>query len=150
MIFIINKIRELAKAGSLSLCYTRCMLDLKEYGIEMWPVEKIQAFRKALLDWYDANKRDLPWRRTKDPYAIWVSEIMLQQTRVDTVIPYYERFLHHLPTISDLAQAPEEVILKLWEGLGYYSRVRNMQRQRSKWSKILMGNFRPRMQPFQA
>ncbi|MFX3878835.1 A/G-specific adenine glycosylase, partial [Streptococcus suis] len=62
------------------------MLDLKEYGIEMWPEEKIQACRKALLDWYDANKRDLPWRRTKDPYVIWVSEIMLQQTRVDTVI----------------------------------------------------------------
>lgn len=129
----INKIGELANAGSLSLCYTKLMLDLNEYGIEMWPEEKIQAFRKALLDWYDANKRDLPWRRTRDPYAIWVSEIMLQQTRVDTVIPYYERFLHHLPTISDLAQAPEEVILKLWEGLGYYSRVRNMQRRLSKW-----------------
>ncbi len=94
----------------------------------MWEEEKIKAFRKALLDWYDSNKRDLPWRRTRDPYAIWVSEIMLQQTRVDTVIPYYERFLHHLPTIRDLAVAEEEVILKLWEGLGYYSRVRNMQK----------------------
>lgn len=103
------------------------MLDLKEYGIEMWPQETIVAFRKALLDWYDAHKRDLPWRRTSDPYAIWVSEIMLQQTRVDTVIPYYESFLHRLPTIQDLAEAPEEVLLKVWEGLGYYSRVRNMQ-----------------------
>ncbi len=141
MILIINDIRELAKAGSLSLCYTRCMLNLKEYGIEMWPEEKIQAFRKALLDWYDANKRDLPWRRTKDPYAIWVSEIMLQQTRVDTVIPYYERFLHHLPTISDLAQAPEEVILKLWEGLGYYSRVRNMQKAAQQMVEDFDGQF---------
>lgn len=69
----INKIGELANAGSLSLCYTKLMLDLNEYGIEMWPEEKIQAFRKALLDWYDDNKRDLPWRRTRDPYAIWVS-----------------------------------------------------------------------------
>ncbi|TFU98712.1 A/G-specific adenine glycosylase [Streptococcus cuniculi] len=94
----------------------------------MWPQEKIVAFRKALLDWYDEHKRDLPWRHTKDPYAIWLSEIMLQQTRVDTVKSYYERFLYHLPTIRDLAEAPEEVILKLWEGLGYYSRVRNMQK----------------------
>ncbi|MFX3712211.1 A/G-specific adenine glycosylase, partial [Streptococcus suis] len=81
------------------------------YGIEMWPEEKIQAIRKALLDWYDDNKRELPCRRTKDPYAICVSEIMLQQTRVVCVIPYYERFLHHLATISDLAVSPEDVIL---------------------------------------
>lgn len=107
----------------------------------MWPEEKVQAFRKALLDWYDVNKRDLPWRRTKDPYAIWVSEIMLQQTRVDTVIPYYERFLHHLPTIADLAKAPEEVILKLWEGLGYYSRVRNMQQAAQQMVEDFAGQF---------
>ena len=69
------------------------MLDLRDYGIEMWPQDQIEAFRKALLDWYDANKRDLPWRRTSDPYAIWVSEIMLQQTTVKTVIPYYQNFL---------------------------------------------------------
>ncbi|MET3558821.1 A/G-specific adenine glycosylase [Streptococcus rupicaprae] len=103
------------------------MLDLKDYGIDMWPKEKIKAFRKALLDWYDANKRDLPWRRTMDPYAIWVSEIMLQQTQVVTVIPYYERFLDWFPTVEALADAPEERLLKAWEGLGYYSRVRNMQ-----------------------
>ena len=65
------------------------MLDLKEYGIVMWPEGKIVSFRKKLLNWYDENKRDLPWRRSKNPYHIWVSEIMLQQTRVDTVIPYY-------------------------------------------------------------
>ena len=103
------------------------MLDLKEYGIVMWPEEKIISFREKLLDWYDENKRDLPWRRSKNPYHIWVSEIMLQQTRVDTVIPYYERFLDWFPTVESLATAPEERLLKAWEGLGYYSRVRNMQ-----------------------
>ena len=94
----------------------------------MWEEEKIASFREKLLAWYDANKRDLPWRRTQDPYKIWISEIMLQQTRVDTVIPYYERFLNWFPTVADLAQAPEEKLLKAWEGLGYYSRVRNMQK----------------------
>lgn len=103
------------------------MLDLKEYGIVMWPEEKIISFREKLLTWYDENKRDLPWRRSKNPYHIWVSEIMLQQTRVDTVIPYYERFLDWFPTVESLANAPEERLLKAWEGLGYYSRVRNMQ-----------------------
>ncbi|PWK13749.1 A/G-specific adenine glycosylase [Tumebacillus permanentifrigoris] len=81
-----------------------------------------------LLDWYEATKRDLPWRRTRDPYAIWVSEVMLQQTRVETVIPYWERFLERFPTIEALADAPEPDVLKLWEGLGYYSRVRNLQK----------------------
>ena len=104
------------------------MLDLKDYGIIMWEEEKIASFREKLLAWYDANKRDLPWRRTQDPYKIWISEIMLQQTRVDTVIPYYECFLDWFPTVADLAQAPEERLLKAWEGLGYYSRVRNMQK----------------------
>ena len=94
----------------------------------MWEEEKIASFREKLLAWYDANKRDLPWRRTQDPYKIWISEIMLQQTRVDTVIPYYECFLDWFPTVADLAQAPEERLLKAWEGLGYYSRVRNMQK----------------------
>lgn len=94
----------------------------------MWEEEKIASFREKLLAWYDANKRDLPWRRIQDPYKIWISEIMLQQTRVDTVIPYYERFLDWFPTVADLAQAPEERLLKAWEGLGYYSRVRNMQK----------------------
>ena len=103
-------------------------MDLKDYGINMWEEEKIASFREKLLAWYDANKRDLPWRRTQDPYKIWISEIMLQQTRVDTVIPYYERFLDWFPSVADLAQASEEKLLKAWEGLGYYSRVRNMQK----------------------
>ncbi|MBF8969716.1 A/G-specific adenine glycosylase [Streptococcus sp. NLN76] len=103
------------------------MINFEKYGIEMWPEEKIQAFRLALLTWYDQEKRDLPWRENTDPYRIWVSEIMLQQTRVDTVIPYFHRFLKTFPTIQDLAAAEEELLLKTWEGLGYYSRVRNMQ-----------------------
>lgn len=82
----------------------------------------------ALLAWYEANRRDLPWRRTADPYCIWVSEIMLQQTRVEAVIPYYQRFLARFPTALALADALEEDVLKLWQGLGYYSRARNLHR----------------------
>lgn len=81
-----------------------------------------------LQNWYGEVKRDLPWRRTNDPYRIWISEVMLQQTRVEAVIPYYERFLQTCPTVQHLAEAPEAVYLKLWEGLGYYSRVRNLHR----------------------
>lgn len=82
----------------------------------------------CLLCWYDASRRILPWRENPEPYRVWVSEIMLQQTRVEAVKPYYERFLGALPTVSALAQASEEQLLKLWEGLGYYSRVRNLQK----------------------
>lgn len=89
------------------------------------------------LQWFNDNQRDLPWRHTKDPYHIWVSEIMLQQTRVEAVIPYYKRFLQTLPTIGDLADCPEDQLLKLWEGLGYYSRVRNMQ----KAAQVIMESF---------
>ena len=83
---------------------------------------------RLLLNWYDDVKRDLPWRRTKDPYRIWLSEIMLQQTRVETVKGYYARFLEWFPTVRDLAEAPQEKVLKAWEGLGYYSRARNLQK----------------------
>lgn len=82
----------------------------------------------ALLRWFAAHARDLPWRRTRDPYAIWVSEIMLQQTQVKTVIPYWERWMRELPTVAALAKASPTRIHKLWEGLGYYTRVRNMQK----------------------
>jgi A/G-specific adenine glycosylase len=81
-----------------------------------------------LLAWFARHARDLPWRRTTDPYAIWISEVMLQQTQVATVIPYWERWLRELPDIASLAAAPPERVLKLWEGLGYYSRARNLQR----------------------
>ncbi|SIO17369.1 A/G-specific DNA-adenine glycosylase [Carnobacterium alterfunditum] len=97
------------------------------FDIPMWPQEKIERFRETLLSWYDLEKRELPWRKNNDPYRIWVSEIMLQQTRVDTVIPYYLNFMKTFPTIKGLADANEDVLLKAWEGLGYYSRVRNMQ-----------------------
>lgn len=83
---------------------------------------------KKLLNWYSKNKRDLPWRHTKDSYKIWISEIMLQQTRVEAVKLYYERFLSALPTIKDLAKVKEDVLLKLWEGLGYYSRAKNLKK----------------------
>ena len=89
---------------------------------------RIRKAGAALTTWYKAAARDLPWRRTKDPYAIWVSEGMLQQTRVETVIPYYRRFLSALPDIKALAEADEMQLHKLWEGLGYYSRIRNLQR----------------------
>ena len=117
------------------------MLDLEKYGVTMWGEEKILSFRQKLLAWYDENKRDLPWRRSKDPYHIWVSEIMLQQTRVDTVIPYYERFLDWFPTVESLSNAPEERLLKAWEGLGYYSRVRNMQTAARQIMSDFQGEF---------
>jgi A/G-specific adenine glycosylase len=86
------------------------------------------CFRKKVLAWFTEFQRDLPWRRTKDPYCIWLSEIMLQQTRVAAVIPYYQRFLARFPEVQALAQASEEEVLRLWAGLGYYSRARNLQK----------------------
>ncbi|MCP4366533.1 MAG: A/G-specific adenine glycosylase [Deltaproteobacteria bacterium] len=83
---------------------------------------------RSLLNWYGKNKRDLPWRKTGDPYKIWLSEVMLQQTQVKTVIPYYQRWLERLPFIQDLAAASEHKVLKLWEGLGYYNRCHNFQK----------------------
>lgn len=83
---------------------------------------------KPLVNWYRENKRDLPWRHNPDAYRVWISEIMLQQTRVEAVKGYYDRFLKALPTVKDLAEAEEDKLLKLWEGLGYYNRVRNMQK----------------------
>lgn len=93
----------------------------------MYSHEKKLHFSERLLNWYQKHKRDLPWRRSKNPYYIWISEVMLQQTRVDTVIPYFHRFIEKFPTIEVLAEAPEEDVLKAWEGLGYYSRARNLQ-----------------------
>ena len=90
--------------------------------------EDVASFRAALLDFYDVHGRDLPWRSSSDPYAILVSEIMAQQTRVETVIPYYRRWLDRFPTVEALALAPEDDVLKAWEGLGYYSRARNLHR----------------------
>ena len=91
-------------------------------------IGQLDTLPEALLPWYETHKRDLPWRQDADPYHIWVSEIMLQQTRVEAVKGYYARFLNALPTIADLAMADEGLLMKLWEGLGYYSRVRNLQK----------------------
>ncbi len=88
--------------------------------------DRIDALRERLLAWYRENKRDLPWRRTRDPYAIWLSEIMLQQTRVETVIPYWSRFVRDYPTVHALAEAPLDDVLAKWSGLGYYRRARTL------------------------
>jgi A/G-specific adenine glycosylase len=89
---------------------------------------ELTAFRKQLLGWFRQFQRDLPWRRTKDPYCIWLSEIMLQQTRVAAVIPYFEKFLERFPNVCSLAEAAQDEVLRLWSGLGYYSRARNLQK----------------------
>jgi A/G-specific adenine glycosylase len=93
--------------------------------------------RRRLLLWYRANARDLPWRRTRDPYRIWLSEVLLQQTRVETVLPYYARFIAAFPTVRELAAAREDRVLKLWEGLGYYTRARNLLRA----AKAIVGGY---------
>jgi A/G-specific adenine glycosylase len=108
--------------------------NVKVYMIKIPQKEKIQT---RLLHWFKKNGRDLPWRKTQDPYAIWVSEIMLQQTQVATVIPYYQRFLRSFPAISHLARADLSKVLKTWEGLGYYSRARNLHRA----SQIVLNDF---------
>lgn len=94
-----------------------------------------------LLDWYDANRRVLPFRGTRDPYAVWISEIMLQQTRTDTVSGYYTRFLNRFPNIAALAQADEQEVLKYWEGLGYYSRARNLHKAAQIMQREYGGRF---------
>ena len=90
-------------------------------------MEKRYDLGESLLHWYDYNKRLLPWRENKDPYRIWISEIMLQQTRVEAVKPYFDRFMEELPTVADLAEVEEDRLMKLWEGLGYYNRARNLK-----------------------
>jgi A/G-specific adenine glycosylase len=104
-------------------------------------VQEIRPIVRALLKWYRANARDLPWRRTTRPYPIWVSEIMLQQTQVATVIPYWKRWMKALPSTKALAEAPEEHVLKLWEGLGYYSRARNLQKAAQQVRREHRGSF---------
>ena len=100
-------------------------------------MEPISNLPQRLLPWYRAHHRDLPWRQDRDPYHVWVSEIMLQQTRVEAVKGYYARFLSRLPTVSDLAEVPEPELLKLWEGLGYYTRARNLK----KAATVIMTEF---------
>src|SRR6185312_14846379 len=92
------------------------------------PARELPEFRAGLLAWFAKRKRDLPWRRSKDSYRIWLSEIMLQQTRVTAVIPYFENFIARFPDLQALARAPGEAVLSHWAGLGYYSRARNLHR----------------------
>lgn len=94
-------------------------MKIEEYGL--------QKLTDPLLDWFSQHARKLPWRTDASPYRVWVSEIMLQQTRVEAVKPFFERFINELPNVGALAECKEEKLLKLWEGLGYYNRVRNMQ-----------------------
>ena len=98
-------------------------------------------FSHRILDWYQRSKRDLPWRKTNDPYKVWLSEIMLQQTRVAQGLPYYESFITRFPRVEDLAEASEEEVLKLWQGLGYYSRARNLHQTARIVSKDYRGRF---------
>ena len=100
---------------------------------------RIAAIRSSLLAWYDASARDLPWRRTRDPYAIWIAEVMLQQTRVETVRPYYQRFLARWPTAAELARAELDDVLAAWSGLGYYRRARLLH-QGARHVAELFGN----------
>lgn len=106
-----------------------------------WSTEQTKEFQEEFVTWYEREKRNLPWRYNRDPYRIWISEIMLQQTRVDTVIDYFYRFMEWFPTIEELANAPEEKLLKAWEGLGYYSRARNIQAA----AKQIMSEFGGKM-----
>ena len=103
--------------------------------------QKLKNIVKPIVKWYQENKRELPWRRDRDPYHIWISEIMLQQTRIEAVKSYYTRFMEELPTIQHLANIQEEKLLKLWEGLGYYSRARNLQ----KAAKIIVEQYNGKM-----
>lgn len=102
--------------------------------------ERLEAARGPLLSWYRGNKRDLPWRENRDAYRIWISEIMLQQTRVEAVKPYFARFMECFPTVQALAECEEEELFKYWEGLGYYSRARNLK----KAAKIIVSQSRRR------
>lgn len=104
-------------------------------------LNSVNLFSNALISWYLKNKRDLPWRQTKSPYAVWLSEIILQQTRVAQGLPYYLKFVDAFPTVNDLADADEETVLKLWQGLGYYSRARNLHASAKYVAYQLKGIF---------
>jgi A/G-specific adenine glycosylase len=112
--------------------------DLPSFSFEQWDYERLSGL---LLGWYGKSGRDLPWRRTRDPYAIWVSEIMLQQTQVKTVLPYYDRWLQQFPDVQTLAAADLQVVMKAWEGLGYYARARNLHKAAQEVVTQLGGVF---------
>jgi len=101
--------------------------DLNEVKLIKWKETEIEEFQHRILSWYTDNRREMPWREDPSPYRIWISEIMLQQTRVDTVIPYFNKFMEKYPTVESLASSDEDELMKYWEGLGYYSRIRNIR-----------------------
>ncbi len=109
-------------------------MEMEQQNFNSFPIDK-------LLDWYEKNKRDLPWRNTKNAYHIWLSEVILQQTRVKQGLPYYEKFVENYPTIQNLAQATESEVLRLWQGLGYYSRARNMHKTAQEIVEKLEGKI---------
>lgn len=108
--------------------------------------QELAAFRKQLLAWFRQFQRDLPWRRTRDPYRVWLSEVMLQQTRVAAVVPYYQRFLERFPNLRALAAAPDDEVLRLWSGLGYYRRARNLQKAAQQIVAEHAGEFPSRLE----
>ena len=110
-------------------------------GKQDWDAEAIIGVRERLLEWYDRSRRDLPWRRTQDPYFIWISEVMLQQTRVAVVIERYQAFTVRFPTVASLALAPEQEVLALWSGLGYYRRARMLHKTAQFVANHLQGNL---------
>ena len=135
-----------AKAAGVNILAYDCRVsgDQIEIADPVPVVLESPRLREAVepvIQWYRENHRNLPWRNTRDPYRIWVSEIMLQQTRVEAVKRYYERFLSELPTVKELAEVPEDRLMKLWEGLGYYNRVRNMQKAARQVMEEYQGEF---------
>lgn len=132
-------------SGATELTISPCVDPSIPLSARQWGDFSIQPIapplRQALLDWYASSGRDLPWRRTQDPYAIWVSEIMLQQTQVKTVIPYYERWLEQFSTIAILGAANQQQVLKAWQGLGYYARARNLHQAAQLIIQDYQGQF---------
>lgn len=138
-------LREAALAGVHVIAYD-CRVDCGHITLAdevkvVLEEPELYEIAEPVVGWFRQNKRDLPWRKDQDPYHVWVSEIMLQQTRVEAVKPYYERFLRELPRVKDLAEAKEDTLLKLWEGLGYYNRVRNMQKAAQQIMVDFHGEF---------
>ncbi len=127
-----DALRNAQEQGVRILAYdckvTKDSIELEKEVPVVFRNENLKEMAEPLIEWYQKQKRDLPWRNDISAYKVWVSEIMLQQTRVEAVKPYYARFLNAFPTIQDLAEAEEDILLKMWEGLGYYNRVRNMQK----------------------
>lgn len=121
-------ILEVVDAGATDRNLCRSLDTFRFFFRDLFSIAMASKLAVRLVDWYEKNKRDLPWRNTRDPYRIWLSEIMLQQTRVAAVIPYYERFIARFPDFGSLAEADESELLALWAGLGYYSRARNLQK----------------------